>query len=854
MKKLFSLVLSLCILAGCLCLPISAFAAAPTLSSLELSADGVTYESVEGFNAERLTYYYKCRGEVLPTVRATAASKDATVTVHQAGKYYRTAEIIVSEGGQDTTYEVVFLQNLSHLDGVTATANLGYQSNPASMAIDGVYTATSSWLYSTTATEKGVFNLDLGAVYDVYDISIVYNYNVGNDAENHDIIYSSTTGTEDADYGDPIGVTSTDKGEFNEVADAANVDWFDLTLDKDVPFKARYFKFTGSAEKGAIGYSEVEVWGLGEQYPTALEDIRISEDGGATYTSFADYNPATNTYYYKCGRTADDSGNILPLVQAIAADGTTATVLQASEGIRNAKITVKSGAETTTYTIYFLINLSREAGATANATLSTWSNNKPIKTIDGDLTTYWSYTVPSPATQQSIWVDLGASYQVYEISALIITGHATSGSENVDDLTIKNTAATAATDADWTTPTATFAENTNPPSVENLEEYDHTLSDLTTLRSVKISGSATTGSRGIRELQIWGLPAQAADNDASLSNISLSTNGRTYENIADFDSEKDTYTHYCQDFSTFENGGNYPLTSNIPSVKAAASHRDARVAITQATAGDATATIVVTAPDGVTQKTYKVLMVSDVASTSTVTVGASYSGGRPYKAIDRDITTYWQAGSTAGGHLLTINFGTAKTITGFDFYVHSNSKSTTHWDVVTIDTDTSTDVAVSLGTITSTAVGSKYKVSCRFTTPVTATKLKVKGTVSSAGRHLYEAIVWGNSSRNAIYQDAEHNFYATLNWASAKSETGTLYWGWYDSQGNLLKIGKIANPVAVAPGTGESSTANTSTNAAASGTNVNASLGKAPEGAATIRFFFWNGDIQPVETTLWIGL
>ncbi|MBQ4517942.1 MAG: discoidin domain-containing protein [Clostridia bacterium] len=853
MKKLFSLVLSLCILAGCLCLPISAFAAAPALSSLEISVDGVTYESVEDFNAETLTYYYKCRGEVLPTVRATAASKDATVTVHQAGKYYRTAEIIVSEGGQDTTYEVVFLQNLSHLDGVTATANLGYQSNPASMAIDGVYTAASSWLYSTTATEKGVFNLDLGAVYDVYDISIVYNYNVGNDAENHDIIYSSTTGTEDADYGDPIGVTSTDKGEFNEVADAKNVDWFDLTLDKAIPFKARYFKLTGSAEKGAIGYSEVEVWGLGEQYPTALDDIKISEDGGATYTSFADYNPATNTYYYKCGRTADDSGNILPLVQAIAADGTTATVLQASEGIRNAKITVSNGTETSTYTIYFLINLSLETDVTAAATTTGWNANRPITTIDGDLTTYWSYA--SNSTKDSIWVDLGASYQVYEISALIFTAHATGGSTNVDELAIKNTAATAATDADWTKPTATFAQNTtNPPSGDRLEEYNHTLSALTTLRSVKISGSATTGARGIYELQIWGLPAQAADNDASLSNISLSTNGRTYENIADFDSEKDTYIHYCQDFSTFENGGNYPLTSNIPSVKAAASHRDARVAITQATAGDATATIVVTAPDGVTQKTYKVLMVSDVASTSTVTTGGSYSDHRAQPVIDRNITTYWQAGSAAGGYLLTIDFGAAKTITGFDFYVHKNSQSTTHWDVVTMDTDTSTDVPVTLSTISSTAVGSKYKVSGRFETPVTATKLKFKGsTTTSVGRFLYEAVVWGNSSRNAIYQDAEHNFNATLNWASAKSETGTLYWGWYDGQGNLLKIGKIANPVAVAPGTGQT-TGNTSTNAAATGTNVTASLGKAPANAETIRFFFWNGDIQPVETTLWIGL
>lgn len=851
MKKLFSLVLSLCILAGCLCLPMSAFAAAPALSSLEISADGVTYESVEDFNAETLTYYYKCRGEVLPTVRATAAA-GATVTVHQAGKYYRTAEIVVSAGGQETTYQVVFLQNLSHLAGATATSNLGYQSNPASNAIDGVYTASSSWLYSTTATEKGVFNLDLGAVYDVYDISIVYNYNVGNDHENHDIIYSSTTGTEDADYGDPIGVTSKNMGDFNEVADAENVDWFDLTLDKAIPFQARYFKLSGSAGRGAIGYSEVEVWGLTQQYPTAIENIRISEDGGATYTSFADYNPATNTYYYKCGRTADDSGNILPLVQAIAADGTTATVLQASEGIRNAKITVTRGDSSATYTMYFLVNLSRESGVKFKASASySGATNAPAKAIDGDIASYWSHGKTS-GPQQSFYLDLGATYQVYEVTSWQQQGHSagsgsTKGQTNCDLLYVKTTevidASDALVDSDWVQPTATFAYNGDcvyNNTTTNFAEFNHTFSYFTTLRSIKISGSATTGARGIRELQIWGLPAQAAGNDAGLSSISLSTNGRTYTNIADFDSEKEAYVYYCQDASSFGSAGvTLPIWSVLPSVKVETSHRDATVTITQATASDATATIRVTAPDGVTQKTYKVYMVSNVSQQATVSEGGTCWGSTlPTNAIDGVASKLWQPKNPAnGGQTIAFNFTSAKTIAGFDVLTNSNNDDITHWNNVQISTDGSlfTTLDGVTGSVSSHQSNSTYYwVKIRFATPVSAKSIKISpSSTASIRMNGYEFLLWGAEGNNAIYQN-ENGFNASLKWASSTSQTGTLYWAWYDSQGELLKIGKTASPV--------------------TGTGINAIVGAAPSGANMLRFFFFNSDVQPLTDDLRIGL
>ena len=311
-----------------------------------------------------------------------------------------------------------------------------------------------------------------------------------------------------------------------------------------------------------------------------LGELLLSVDG-AEPIPLADFNAARYEYIYFCDGTSH-----IPVVSARALNPKASVMItQATEKTMTASVTVTSanGENTAVYTIEFPFNISMGRSGWES---SAYSGRTADKALDNNFFTSWFGSAKVPGGGYMA-VNLESISKIYGVS---VYTDQTTNTGYFNKLLVS-------TDGDvWTEVAGTVnvvgnSTHTDGGATVTVNHMKYTFEELPILaKYVKITGSTNTVSNSrIQELVILGIREPVVSANAYLQELALS-----HGSIPSF-------TPYVSDYTVKLNPND-----SIPSVSAVAEDAGASVAITQATEDNPVARVTVTAENGVSEMTYTI--------------------------------------------------------------------------------------------------------------------------------------------------------------------------------------------------------------------------------------------------------
>lgn len=691
MRKLLTLLLSMCLLLGCLYLPTGAAAdGASALSSLTVSDGSALSPS---FSSSVTSYTLELMSATLsslPTLNYTAADADASVTsvAASASNGYR-ATITVTKGSDSTTYTVQYLLNWAYKENCTSvTGSEGSWGVSITACVDG---DTSTGFKSTTS--DGRVQVQFPCAISIYRFAAYSGWT--SNANNYKFSYSN----------DGVTWTETPKStKFDK--NSVTGDPEGVAYSPSTPIEAKYVKLENTTGISYLGINEFCVYGVpmesdpslssltpssGELSPAFDPDVKdysitlSSKENLPTlsYTTVKDdatvaYTAASESNNYKASLVVTHKGvsatytvtyNILDASAAdlsalrLSVDGETPTLVDGFDKSKTeyqfrlsdaSKIPVVSAetvhpeaslvitqgnaktmtaeikvtsADGTNTKTYKVLFLTNIALSSSSWCGACYSGNESDMAHDGNFNTLYSAS-GNPVHGGYVVINFECLAKIYEMRLYQTVTGVTSW---FDDLQISTDGST------W--------QQLNGVTVKKSEEYvggtkynkmDFTFKSLPIeTRYLRVSGtnSGKTNMK-INELEIYGVKEPVVSADSFLKSISVDG-----EALSGFSS-------YVSDY-TVKLGAN----DTIPTVAAETKDSFASLDIKQATEANPVATITVTAENGLSKMTYTVTFEKEVPAEKNVYLSQlSFARGTlspSFTAANGGYTLYLETGSAA---------------------------------------------------------------------------------------------------------------------------------------------------------------------------------------------------------------